>query len=72
MADSNRRSKKEKGYQKDLNAMVAAKMEGKSSLDMIEDDEDDGIYDFVDDETYEKIQKERLQGGDFVVDDEGM
>ena len=58
MADSNRRLKKEKGYQKDLNAMAAARMEGKSALDMMEDDDDDGVYDLVDDETYEKIQRE--------------
>ena len=71
MAD--RRVIKKKEYHKDLNAMAAALKEGKSALDLMDDDDDDDrVYDLVDDETYEKIQAERLQGGDFVVDDEGI
>ena len=74
MADSNRRIIKKKEYHKDLNAMATALKEGKSALDLMDDDDedDDRVYDLVDDEQYEKIQAERLQGGDFVVDDDGI
>ena len=43
----------------------------KSRLDSFELQEEDDVYDVVDEETYAEIVEKRRQGNEFVVDDNG-
>eukprot|EP00981_Chlorochromonas_danica_P004507 scaffold911_cov162-Ochromonas_danica.AAC.10 len=46
--------------------------QGVSRLDQLTFDEDDNVYDVVDEEKYSNIVEERRKAADFVVDDEGL
>ena len=52
-------------------ALKAKRASGKSRLDDFEIEEDNALYDVVDDEDYKKIVRKRLDDDDFVVDDNG-
>jgi DNA polymerase alpha subunit A len=54
-----------------LAALKAKRTSGKSRLDDFEIEEDNALYDEVDDEAYKKIVRKRLDDDDFVVDDNG-
>lgn len=52
-----------------LAAARDAAKKGISALDQLELEEQDDVYDLVDDEEYEQIVEKRREEGDFVVDD---
>jgi hypothetical protein len=52
-----------------LAAAQEAAKKGISALDQLELEEQDDVYDLVDDEEYEQIVEKRREEGDFVVDD---
>jgi hypothetical protein len=54
-----------------LAALKAKRTSGKSRLDDFEIEEDNALYDEVDDEDYKNIVRKRLDEPDFVVDDNG-
>lgn len=54
-----------------LAALKAKRSSGKSRLDDFEIEEDNALYDEVDDEDYKSIVRKRLDQDDFVVDDNG-
>lgn len=48
------------------------KAQGQSVTALLDDGDEDAIYDEVDDEHFQKVVQNRLMGDDFVVDDNGL
>jgi len=48
-----------------------ARLQEGGNLSEDEEDSDDNLYDEVDETEYNKIRASRLDGDDFIVDDEG-
>eukprot|EP01040_Poterioochromonas_malhamensis_P001065 gene1065-1130_t len=66
------RSRRTKVSKFDLSELQDAREKGVSRLDQLELDDDDAVYDVVDEDKYAQIVEERRKGGDFVVDDDGL
>lgn len=52
-----------------IEEMKAARQKGGSRLEDLNFDDDDDVYEIVDEESYRKIVDDRRKAADFVVDD---
>eukprot|EP01031_Cornospumella_fuschlensis_P037557 gene37557-45616_t len=70
--DKSDKAKRTKVSKFSLDGLKEAR-EGKvSRLDQLELDEDDNVYELVDEDKYTELVEERRKAGDFVVDDDGL